>query len=296
MSQHRPRSETTEVAPLAHISAVMPTRNRCEAALRNVRRLLDDPLIGEVIVVVDGCDDRTEVELRKVVNRERLKVVVHPVSRGPEVSRNEGGRRARCAWVAFLDDDDQFPADYFARLLEAAERTGADLVSARWVHGQPGSAPHQGWRALVKALLDRAADGSDPFPVQGCRESIWINSNYIVRRSYANRASYDESLRGSFWRDETDVAVSVARAGGRVFLTGDTFSYMATREQGGIDRRNRLRYDLSILVNEAHFLRRHGRWLKEHGYIRGVRARYALSIGQRLMALARDVVFRLGGI
>jgi glycosyltransferase involved in cell wall biosynthesis len=249
------------------LSVVMPTHNRAHLVERACQRLLDDPAVGELIVVADGCGDDTLARLGSFQS-DRFTVLSNSPGRGPEVARNMGARKASGDWVAFVDDDDEFPADFFDALLRIGVEADADLVAAPWIHVAEGQDPQSHAEHALRTSNGPTARSSGVFPVPPWVDSVWINTNFVVRRRFSDLCEFNEGLRGNYWRDETDFGVSVARAGGRVVVTNTTYSYMRARPRvGGIDRASTLKYEWFVLRNEALFLRRHGSWLLEKGYI-----------------------------
>jgi glycosyltransferase involved in cell wall biosynthesis len=104
------------------VSVVIPTRLRPALVLRAVRSALDQTLRDlEVVVVVDGPDDATLAALA-TVDDARLRVVPLPASGGAPAARNAGAREARGAWVALLDDDDEWLPDKLAVQLDLARQ------------------------------------------------------------------------------------------------------------------------------------------------------------------------------
>ena len=73
----------------------------------------------EIIIVVDGPNPATE-EALAALSDERLRVLVNERSCGPGGARNRGAAAAGGAWLAFLDDDDEFLPDMLERMLAAA--------------------------------------------------------------------------------------------------------------------------------------------------------------------------------
>ena len=73
----------------------------------------------EIVVVIDGPNGATEAALAQLTD-ERVHVVVNERSLGAGGARNRGGELARGAWLAFLDDDDEFLPDMLERMLAAA--------------------------------------------------------------------------------------------------------------------------------------------------------------------------------
>lgn len=115
----------TEAAEL--VSTVIPTRNRSHFVVRAVQSALNQTLRSiEVIVVVDGQDEKTAQTLSQIEDP-RLCVVTLPESMGAPEARNVGVLRARGRWVAFLDDDDEWLPTKLERQIEAAH-------ASRWKH------------------------------------------------------------------------------------------------------------------------------------------------------------------
>ena len=102
----RQRGETV-VAP-GLVSVVAPTIRRPQVVGRAIRSILRQtyPAI-EVICVIDGPDAETEASLATIADN-RLRVIALPAAVGAGGARNRGGSVARGAWIAFLDDDDEW--------------------------------------------------------------------------------------------------------------------------------------------------------------------------------------------
>src|SRR5664279_2091936 len=115
------------------LSVVIPTHNRAQFLPQRLARVLPDQAVAEFIVVVDGCQDDT-ITLLQLNPSEKLTVLDNPEARGPEVARNMGAASATGAWIAFIDDDDELPGNFFQELLDRARQSGADLVAAPWLH------------------------------------------------------------------------------------------------------------------------------------------------------------------
>ncbi|WOP17208.1 glycosyltransferase [Raineyella sp. LH-20] len=67
----------------------------------------------EVIVVDDGCPDRTSLDA--VLGSYPDLVVIHQAPSGVSVARNVGVDRARGSLIGFFDDDDRYPPDWVER-------------------------------------------------------------------------------------------------------------------------------------------------------------------------------------
>lgn len=114
-------------APL--VSVLIATYNRSNVLALAVDSVLRQTLASwELWVVGDACtDDTAEVMARVADPRVRFVNLDH---HGGEQSgpHNEGFRRARGRYIAYLNHDDLWLADHLETAVAALEETGADLV------------------------------------------------------------------------------------------------------------------------------------------------------------------------
>jgi hypothetical protein len=181
------------------VSVVIPTRDRAALVGRAIRSVLSQTWPDlELIVVDDGSTDGTSAAVAGVAD-DRVRLVRSELPTGPGAARNEGIRRARGDWVAFLDSDDEWVPTKLERQLARlkADRSGASvaycqaevrdaLTRRRFVVPLP---PHEGdtfphllagWSPptasifLVNRAVLLAAGGFDP--ALPCREDydLWL--------------------------------------------------------------------------------------------------------------------------
>ena len=108
------------------VSVIIPVYNGAD----EVRRAIDSALAQtkvsvEVIVLNDGSKDETASVLQEYGDRIRA---VNQHNSGLSKTRNNGIALATGEWVAFLDHDDYWLPEKLSLQLQAAERTGFDIV------------------------------------------------------------------------------------------------------------------------------------------------------------------------
>ncbi len=172
------------------VSVIIPTYNRSEAlrdTIASVLRQSEEDL--ELIVVDDGStDDTAEVVSRCSDARVRY---FHQSNGGPASARNCGLAHASGTYVAFLDHDDLWPADFLQIMIAALEENPSYGVAyapitllygdGRRVTSYKRTAGKSGW--LTADLFQRGF--------------VWTSAT-VIRREAIAHLRYDESLRWSY--------------------------------------------------------------------------------------------------
>lgn len=110
------------------VSVVIPTFARAELVQRAIRSVFAQTHRNlEVIVVVDGDDPATAAALSKI-DDPRFRFIVHDVQQGAGPARDTGALAAKGAWVAFLDDDDDWLPTKLERQLAMAPKDRPALL------------------------------------------------------------------------------------------------------------------------------------------------------------------------
>jgi glycosyltransferase involved in cell wall biosynthesis len=136
--------------PRLSYSAVIPTKDRQEAADAAVEVLLSQTRLPGRIVVVDASTVPYRPAARIKARAASAGVGVEVVRSPPSTSaqRNLGARHVQTPIVLFLDDDVRLPPDYAAVLLERWEAVGLEAFGG--MAGTPAVAPRQG--AIARAV------------------------------------------------------------------------------------------------------------------------------------------------
>ncbi len=98
----------------------------------------------EIIAVDDASTDESAAILRdlEVHHSDVLHVICCKENHRQGGAKNRGLEAARGEWIAFIDADDWVVPDYFERLLQKAEETGADCVGTDYcIVGEHTMAP-----------------------------------------------------------------------------------------------------------------------------------------------------------
>jgi GT2 family glycosyltransferase len=266
------------------ISLVLPTYNRAGALRTNLDSILALRDVSEVIVVDDGSTDDTLGACGEFAD-ERLRVISHPINNGVATARNTGVEAAKGKWVLFGEDDCRFPVDYASLLRAEAERLKADIVGAPFLHAGTDDSQLPAIAAAAPRQERPSIEAVGVFP-SAAIETPFLPALVLMRRSVFDRVRFHEDFAVNGYREETDFFVQAARAGFRCVLTPATYGYQLQTWGGGQHHSSTLRYEYWALRNNWRFLRRHGAWLAQHGYIPGparAQLRFAWRRGNALV-------------
>ncbi len=111
------------------VSVVIPVHNAApwlEQCLAGIR--LQSGVRIEVICVDDGSSDASGLILEQAAAADPRITVISQSEAGQSVARNRGMAAATGRYVCLLDSDDFWSADALAGLVDAADRTGAELL------------------------------------------------------------------------------------------------------------------------------------------------------------------------
>jgi glycosyltransferase involved in cell wall biosynthesis len=171
----------------ALVSVVTPTFNRKHV----LRRALDSiyaqtvPEV-EAIVVDDGSSDGTEA---MIAEYPRPVVYVQQENAGPAAARNRGLKRARGAFIAFLDSDDVFYPRHLEASLAALERS----PQAGVVYGASEVVDADG--RVVKVQRPRPEDRGRVLPRLLFYNFVMPSTVVMRRECYETVGGMNESLR-----------------------------------------------------------------------------------------------------
>ncbi len=262
------------------ISIVLPTYNRAAALRENLGGFLAVDGVKEIVVVDDGSVDDTATVLA-AHDEPRLRVVALESNGGLPHARNTGVDAASGEWILFAEDDCRFPRDYALVLAREAEAHQADIVGAPFIYPRDAAdLPAAMARERARPVRRVGMDSVKRFP-PGPTQTPFMPATALIRRTVFDVVRFDERYGGNAWREETAFFVEAARRGFACLLTDATAAYQLDHYEGGA-RGPRLNYEYWALRNNWRFLRRHGGWLAEQGYLRSPSLAQLELLGRRV--------------
>ncbi len=115
--------------PTVAVSVIVPTYNHAEYVLRTLESVFGQSFGDyELIVINDGSPDHTSSVLRPLAEAGRI-IYFEQVNAGQAVTRNRGLSAARGEFIAYLDDDDRWPADNLELQVNTLRRAGPEVLA-----------------------------------------------------------------------------------------------------------------------------------------------------------------------
>jgi len=90
------------------VDVIIPTYNRSEFLRSAISSVLNQTFEDLTLIVVDDASEDNTPSIVKQFNDKRIKYIRHAANRGEAFARNTGLSAGSAAFVAFLDDDDEW--------------------------------------------------------------------------------------------------------------------------------------------------------------------------------------------
>lgn len=110
----------------------------------------------ELLLIDDGSPDRSGALCDQIAAQDGRVRVIHRGNGGVSAARNAGIEEASGEYIQFVDADDTITSDYSAALVEAMERSGADLAIAGYTIVQDGV--HSCFQPAMEAVISDQAE------------------------------------------------------------------------------------------------------------------------------------------
>jgi len=118
------------MAERSNVSIIIPCFNASGTLRATIESVLAQGIELEMVVIDDGSTDDSLAIAQGFGTALRA---ITGANQGVSSARNRGIAETTCEWIIFLDADDLLLPGTIAKRLEAAERSGADVIVCDWV-------------------------------------------------------------------------------------------------------------------------------------------------------------------
>jgi glycosyltransferase involved in cell wall biosynthesis len=175
---------------MAKASVIIPTFNGCRKVQETIVSVLEQSERDlEIVIVDDGSTDNT-AEVVRAYSDMRVRYF-HKPNGGPASARNYGLSRASGDYVAFLDHDDLWPANFLEVMISALEANPSYGLAYA-----PITVTYEDGRRVTS--YKQAGGKSGWLAADLFQHSFVWTSSAVMRRSVVEHCRYDESLRRSY--------------------------------------------------------------------------------------------------
>ncbi|UWE13641.1 bifunctional glycosyltransferase/CDP-glycerol:glycerophosphate glycerophosphotransferase [Actinacidiphila bryophytorum] len=275
------------------VSVIVIVYNDADRLPTAVRSVLDQTLHSvEVVIVDDHSPDRSFEVAQELAaaHPDRIRAFQLPENSGAGGEpRNLGITKARGRYVMFLDSDDVLELNACRNMLEAAERTGSDMVSGLCVrtfldsrHGKIDK--WYEWLYRTTRVLDSVLELPDLFVFDT------LSTNKCYRRDFL----LDNDLRfpkGLLYEDLL-FAARAYLAAQRITLIPNEVYYWHVRENAKKKSVTNRRHEMSNFTDRIEIHRRIDALLRERGYDELRLAKDVKFLKHDLVLHLRDLPFR----
>ncbi len=206
------------------VSVIIPIFNVAPYLCCAVESALQQPEVGEVVLVEDGSTDESFAVAESLSNLhpDRIRLCWHEghVNKGPGESRNVGLREARCPFVAFLDGDDWYLPGCFAFDKKAfKDDPGLDMVRHSLGNAyDPGDEDQRWFQGFSRSAKDKFCSYVEDIKPSKYFQSIYpmgpitggIADVLTIRRDLANSVG---GFPKRYWAEDIAFHLKVASLG-----------------------------------------------------------------------------------
>lgn len=153
----------------------------------------------EILLIVDGPPDGSGILSEKLAEKDKRIRVINQENQGVSKARNRGIEEARGEYIRFVDSDDFVDPDSNEKLLEAMERTDADMVIGGYHHLYFGrdilKVPDEGCYELER-LNDKAQADFRTLYVKGFLNMPWnkLYKKELIKQGFPTDLNLGEDL------------------------------------------------------------------------------------------------------
>ncbi|AZP04933.1 glycosyltransferase family 2 protein [Jeotgalibaca ciconiae] len=115
------------------VSFIMPIYNAGLYLHQSIDSILNQDYSNiEVILIDDGSSDQSPEIIRTYVEEDKRIIAIFQENNGAPSARNKGIKRATGDYIQFIDSDDYLAENVTTKMVDAAEKTGSDIVMAAY--------------------------------------------------------------------------------------------------------------------------------------------------------------------
>jgi glycosyltransferase involved in cell wall biosynthesis/precorrin-6B methylase 2 len=196
------------------LSVVMPAYNEASTIEAVIRRVLDSPLVAELIVVDDGSSDAS-ADLVRGIDDPRVRLFVQPVNLGKGAALRRGFREATQPYVIVQDADLEYDPAEYPTLIGPLLAGDADAVyGSRFVTGNPHRVLYY-WHSVGNRVLTT---------VSNMFTNLNLTDMETCYKAFRREVIHSIEIEEDRFGFEPEITAKIAAAGWRLYEVGISYA------------------------------------------------------------------------
>jgi glycosyltransferase involved in cell wall biosynthesis len=246
------------------ISVVIPTKDRLTYLQRAVPMFLSHEEVKEIIIVIDGCQDRTLEYVRSAcADSERIRYTDNVTNRGLPYSRNRGIEMAKFDYIFTGEDDLTLFSGFFTTLLAHMEETGADIISGRNIfqleHETTSEAIQRTDKLKGDAVNRRTIMVHTGMRTSSDQEQPLLPAPMLCKADVFRKIKFDDKYENNAWREESDFQLAAREHGYKLVFCPHAISFNLEikNDRGGVHASAGIKRIEYVVRNNWRFVKKH---------------------------------------
>ncbi len=196
------------------LTVVMPCFNEEATILECIKRVLESPHVGELIIVDDGSTDTTR-SLLASLNDFRLKVLLQEENQGKGAALARGFKAATLPFVIVQDADLEYDPTEFPKLLRPLLDGKADVVFGSRFIGSDAHRVLYFWHSVANRILTLASNAFT---------NLNLTDMETCYKCFKLEVIQSVDLKEKRFGIEPELAAKVAKGRWRIYEVGISYS------------------------------------------------------------------------
>ncbi|MFF7232845.1 CDP-glycerol glycerophosphotransferase family protein [Streptomyces sp. 2314.4] len=279
--------------PVPDVSVVVIVYNDADRLPTAIQSVLDQTLRDVEVVIVDDCSTDRSFEVAQrfaAAHPGRVRAIQLPENSGAVGEpRNVGIEHAQGRYVMFLDSDDVLELNACRNMLEAAEKSGSDIVSGLCVrlHKDTRNQKRDEWYAWLYSTT-RTVESVTELP------DLFVWDTLSTNKCYRREFLIENNLRfpkGIFYEDLIFIAAAYLSAR-RITLIPNQVYFWHVYQRAAVKSVSNRRHEMANYAHRLEIHRRIDALLAERGLDDIKLAKDVKFLKHDLVLYLRDLPFR----
>ena len=213
------------------VCVAIPTYNRERVLVDTIKQVLAQDPPSDEVLVIDQTDEHEPETEKYLAGADKAKKIKWIRQRRPNLpgARNRALEETQCDVLIFIDDDVELPTDFVEKHKRNYSDSSVVAVAGRIIQDGLSVPARKKWPRIMDYRFfplnfTKRVEGIASF--RGCNHSVRVNA-------LAKIGGYDTNYIGWAYREDSDVAIRLWKADGRIIYDPDAgLKHLATPTGG----------------------------------------------------------------